>query len=142
MIAKSDSNHWIPLDSGTASGGTAAANDPFQLFLIGCVGCTLVDVVDILRKGRKHPTRIELNVEADRGESVPRILRRLFFDYHVDGPDISVEVLRRAIELSLTKYCSAALSLDCSIVFVARITLNGEAHEPFEIARDPALFGN
>jgi putative redox protein len=140
LVAKSDSNHWIPLDTGTASGGTGAANDPFQLFVIACGGCTLVDLVDILRKGRKQPTRLELDVEAERAESVPKILRKLSFQYQVDGPDISVETVRRAIELSLTKYCSASLSLDRSIFFEARITLNGEAHEPFIIARDVALF--
>jgi putative redox protein len=140
LVAKSDSNHWIPLDTGTASGGTAGANDPFQLFIIACGGCTLVDVVDILRKGRKNPIRLELNVEAARAESVPKILRKLSFDYRVDGPDISIETVRRAVELSLTKYCSASLSLDRSIVFAVRITLNGEAHEPFTIARDAAIF--
>ena len=140
LVAKSDSNHWIPLDTGTAGGGTGAANDPFQLFVIACGGCTLVDVVDILSKGRKNPTRLELNVEAARAESVPKILRKLSFDYRVDGPDVSVETVRRAVELSLTKYCSASLSLDRSIVFEVRITLNGEAHEPFTIARDAALF--
>jgi putative redox protein len=136
LMAKSDSNHWIPLDTG----GTGAANDPFQIFVIACGGCTLVDVIDILSKGRKNPSRMELNVEAARAETVPKILRKLSFDYHVDGPDLSVETVRRAIELSLTKYCSVSLSLDRSIVFEARITLNGEAHAPFTIARDAALF--
>jgi putative redox protein len=140
LVAKSDSNHWIPLDTGTASGGTAGANDPFQLFIIACGGCTLVDVVDILTKGRKNPTRLELNVEAVRAEAVPKILRKLSFDYRVDGPDISAETVRRAVELSLTKYCSASLSLDRSIIFEVRITLNGETHEPFIIPRDTALF--
>jgi putative redox protein len=140
LVAKSDSNHWIPLDTGTAGGGTGAANDPFQLFLIACGGCTLMDVVDILTKGRKNPARMELNVEATRAETVPKILRKLSFDYRVDGPNISAETVRRAVELSLTKYCSASLSLDRSIVFEVRITLNGEAHEPFTIARDAALF--
>ena len=141
LMAKSDSNHWIPLDTGAASGGTGAANDPFQLFVIACGGCTLMDVVDILAKGRKTLTRLELNMEATRAETVPKILRKLSFHYDVDGPDLSVETVRRAIELSLTKYCSASLSLDRSIVFEARITLNGEAHEPFIIPRDAALFG-
>jgi putative redox protein len=137
MVAKSDSNHWIPLDTGT--GG---ANDPFQLFVIACGGCTLMDVIDILTKSRQPPTRLELNVEAARAESVPKILRKLSFDYRVDGPNISVETVRRAVELSLTKYCSVSLSLDRSIIFEVRITLNGEAHEPFTVARDAALLGD
>jgi putative redox protein len=140
LVAKSDSNHWIPLDTGTASGGTGAANDPFQLFVIGCAGCTVVDVVDILTKSRQIPTRLELSLEATRAETVPKILRQLSFHFQVDGPNVSAQTVRRAIELSLTKYCSASLSLDRSIVFEARVTLNDQAQEPFEIARNPASF--
>lgn len=140
LVAKSDSNHWVPLDTGTASGGTAAANDPFQLFMIGCGGCSLVDVVDILAKSRKNPTRLELFMDVARAETIPKVIRKLSLSFHVDGPDITVELVRRAIELSLTKYCSASLSLDRSVIFEALITLNGYAHEPFEIARDAAIF--
>ena len=140
LMANSDSNHWIPLDTATVSSGTGAANEPFQLFVIACGGCMLIDVVDILTKSRKNPTRLELNVEAVRAETAPKILRRISFDLRVDGPNISIETVRRAIELSLTKYCSASLSLDRSIIFEARITLNETAHEPFEIPRNAALF--
>jgi putative redox protein len=140
LVAKSDSNHWVPLDTSAAGGGTAAANDPFQLFVIGCGGCSFVDVVDILAKSRKNFTRIELFLEAARAETIPKILRKLMFHYHVDGSEMTVELIRRAIELSLTKYCSASLSLDRSIVFEALITLNGQAHESFAIARDASIF--
>ncbi|RPH92776.1 OsmC family peroxiredoxin [candidate division KSB1 bacterium] len=140
FVAKSDSNHWIPLDTGTASGGSGAANDPFQLFIISCGGCAFIDVADILKKSRKTISRMELAVEASRAEAMPKILRELLFQFSVDGEDITVETVKRAIELSLTKYCSVSLSVDRSVKFKAQITLNGETTNSWEIQRDPTLF--
>lgn len=141
FLAKSDSNHWIPIDTGTASGGTAAASDPFQLFIIACGGCAFIDVVDILAKSRKTATRLELEVEAKRAETIPKILRKLNYHFLVDGEQITPEILRRAIELSLTKYCSVSLSLDRTAEFSACATLNGSPMEKFTIPRDSSIFG-
>jgi putative redox protein len=140
FMAKSDSNHWIPLDTGAASGGSASANDPFQLLVIACAGCVSLDVVDIIRKSRKTFTRYELTLEASRAEHPPKILRALHFHAHLDSEDLTEDVIRRALELSLTKYCSVSLSLDRSVKFSARITLNHHRGEEWPIPRHPSLY--
>jgi putative redox protein len=140
FLAKSDSNHWIPLDTGAPSGGSGAAGDPFQLLVTACGGCVSIDVVDILTKGRKEFSRYELTVEATRAEHAPRILRSLYFHVHLDGEDVPLESVRRAIELSLTKYCSVSLSLDRSVAFTARVTLNGHRSEEWSIPRDASIY--
>jgi putative redox protein len=140
FVAKSDSNHWVLLDLSPAGGGTGAANDPFQLFAMACGGCASVDVVDILSKGRKTLTKLELELEITRADSVPKIARMLHYHFHVDGPDLTFELVGRAIELSLTKYCSVALSLDRSVEFRGQITLNGEIGDAWEIERNAAIY--
>jgi putative redox protein len=140
LVAKADSNHWVPLDLSPAGGGTGAANDPFQLFAIACGGCASMDVVDILAKSRKTLTKLELDLEIARVDSVPKIARALHYHFRVDGPDLTFEVVGRAIELSLTKYCSVALSLDRSVEFRGQITLNGETGEAWEIERDAEIY--
>jgi putative redox protein len=140
FVAKSDSNHWVPLDLSPVSGGTGAANDPFQLFALACGGCASIDVVDILAKSRKTLTKLELDLEITRADSVPKIARVLHYHFNVDGPDLTFELVGRAIELSLTKYCSVTLSLDRSAVFRAQITLNGETGTPWKIERNAAIY--
>jgi putative redox protein len=140
FVGKSDSNHWVPLDLSAAGGGAGAANDPFQLFAIALGGCASVDVVDILDKGRKTLAKLELDLEITRADSVPKIARALHYHFHVDGPDLTFEAVGRAIELSLIKYCSAALSLDRSVAFQAQITLNGKTGTPWEIERNAAIY--
>jgi putative redox protein len=139
-MAKADSNHWIPLDTEATSGGTGGANNPFQLFLIGVGACSLVDVVDILTKGRKSVRELALDVEVKRAETHPKIVRAAHYHFRIAGDDITADAARRAIELSLTKYCSASLSLDRSVTFTVHLTLNGEAFEPRVVPRDPDLY--
>ena len=140
FVAKSDSNHWVPLDLSPVSGGTGAANDPYQLFAIACGGCATADVVDMLAKGRMSLAKLTLDLEITRADSVPKIARALHYHFHVDGPDVTMDAVRRAIELSLTKYCSVALSLDRSVAFRAQITLNGETGDTWEIERNTAIY--
>lgn len=138
-LARSDSNHWLPLDLGEASGGGGAANDPFQTFVIGIGGCVSVDIVNIVGKSRKTTTRMEIEVDAIRASTPPKILRALRFHLRIET-DATLDVVRRAVQLSLTKYCSASLSVDRSVPFTAVITLNGVAGEPWDIPRDPAIY--
>ena len=140
FVAKSDSNHWIPFDTGTASGGSASANDPVQLFIIAAGGCVSIDVLDILKKGRKTFTLYELNLEAVRAETDPKIVRSLCYNVKINGENITEDNVRRAITLSLTKYCSVSLSIDRSVTFKARITLNGMRGQIFEIPRDSSIY--
>ncbi|MBU0509878.1 OsmC family protein [bacterium] len=135
FVAKSDSNHWVPIDTGTASGGTGAANDPFQLFVIGFSGCALVDVADIVKKSRKEAARLEMFVEVTRAETAPKVVRSVEFHLQAEGDPTLGETLRRALELSLTKYCSASLSLDRAITFRGRVTVNGEASDAWDVER-------
>lgn len=138
-VARSDSNHWLPLDLGTAGGGCGAANDPFQTFVIGIGGCVSVDIVNIIMKSRKMITRMEMEVDATRAATPPKILRSLHFHVRIET-DATEETVRRALQLSLTKYCSASLSIDRSVPFRAQITLNNTAGEPWEIPRDAAIY--
>lgn len=100
----------------------------------------MTDVVDILTKGRHDFSGLEMEIEAIRRDTSPNIIRRLEYNVHVNGENLREETVRRAVELSLTKYCPVSLSLDRSTKFFARITLNGTSGEPWEILRNFELY--
>jgi putative redox protein len=139
LIARAASHHWVPIDS-PVEGTASAANDPVQLMVIACAGCVMIDTVDILLKKREEFDLLEIEIEALRRDTPPKIIRRLDFRLRINGSGLREESVHRAVELSLTKYCSVSLSLDRSIKFLAQITLNGSAGESWEIARDAAWF--
>lgn len=101
-------NHEILLDSQEEGGAS-----PMQLMLISLAGCSTIDLIHILRKGRYEITSYASEVIATRREEMPRIFNaiNLLITLETDAPD---EVLNRAIALTKTKYCSAFAVLEAS----------------------------
>jgi len=101
-------NHEILLDSQEEGGAS-----PMQLMLIALAGCSTIDLIHILRKGRYEITSYASEVIATRREEMPRIFNAitLLITLETDAPD---EVLNRAIALTKTKYCSAFAVLEAS----------------------------
>jgi len=79
---------------------------PMDLILAGLAGCTGMDVIDILRKKRQTVTGFEVQVHGDRAEEHPRKYTGFKLKYVITGRQVEPEAVRRAIELSETKYCS------------------------------------
>jgi putative redox protein len=101
-------DHEILLDSQEEGGAS-----PMQLMLISLAGCSTIDLIHILRKGRYEITSYASEVIATRREEMPRIFNAitLLITLETDAPD---EVLNRAIALTKTKYCSAFAVLEAS----------------------------
>lgn len=110
---------------GDAPGGQAIAMDhvlpgedrveagirPMRLLLLGMAGCTAMDVVSILQKKRVAFTGLQVHVTAERAEDHPKVYTQIHLEYTAKGEDVDPRALARAIELSVTKYCSAIAML-------------------------------
>jgi putative redox protein len=101
-----DSGFTIHLDGDAQSGPS-----PMELVLMGLAGCTGADVIDILRKKRQNVASLEIKVHGNRTEEHPKRYTTIEVTFSVTGQSIDSEAVRRAIELSETKYCSVAASL-------------------------------
>jgi putative redox protein len=84
---------------------------PMDLIVAGLAGCTGMDVIDILRKKRQNVTAFEVKVHGDRAEEHPRKYTGFSLKYVVTGHKLDPEAVRRAIDLSETKYCSVMATL-------------------------------
>jgi putative redox protein len=92
-------------------GDGASAADPMELILMGLAGCTGGDVVTILQKKRQQVAALEVRVHGKRAHQHPRCYREIELTFVVTGHRLDPEAVRRAIELSETKYCSVSASL-------------------------------
>lgn len=104
----SESGHKILLD-GTNPGKGAS---PMEVVLLGAGGCSAIDVVSILEKGRQQVTGCVVELEADRAEQPPRVFTNLNMHFIVTGTDLSEKQVARAVSLSMEKYCSVMKMLD------------------------------
>lgn len=83
---------------------------PVDLLIESIGSCAAADVVDILKKGRQDLEGMTIEVAADRREEHPRSVRRLVMKFIIRGP-VDEAKARRAVDLSLEKYCSVFHSL-------------------------------
>lgn len=84
---------------------------PKALLLAGLAGCSGVDVVDILEKMRIEFTEFNITVEADQTEEHPRVFKDIHMTFSIKTDHENEGKVRKAIELSLNKYCGVSAML-------------------------------
>ena len=84
--------------------------------LLSALGtCSAMDVVGILKKQRTPAESLEVEVIGTRENASPRRLKHVLMHFRIAGAGIEREQALKAIELSVTKYCSVRDSLDPNI---------------------------
>ena len=92
-------------------GDAQSAPGPFDMLLAAIATCASVDVVTILEKQRTPAQALKVRVEANRVESTPRRLASAILHFSITAPGTTIAKATRAVELSVTKYCSVRSSL-------------------------------
>jgi putative redox protein len=82
-----------------------------EFVLIGTGGCSAFDVVHILEKGREAIEDCVVELDAERAEKDPKVFTRIHMHFVVKGRALAAAKVKRAIELSVEKYCSASAML-------------------------------
>ena len=111
FLAESESCHTVVIDGPESAGGRNIGVRPMELVLMGVGGCTSFDVVTILKKSRQAITDCVAQIEAKRADEVPSVFTEIHFHFVVTGNNLKEAQVRRAIELSAEKYCSASIML-------------------------------
>jgi putative redox protein len=89
----------------------AQAPGPMLTLLLAAASCTGSDVVLILEKMRVALRQLRIEVNGTRREEMPRRYTAIRFEFHLAGEGLDEARARRAIDLSLEKYCSVVASL-------------------------------
>ncbi|MBI1183625.1 OsmC family peroxiredoxin [bacterium] len=95
--------------------GVNQGMSPMQTLLAAYAGCTVVDVVDILKKQRQHLRHLEIDISGERpatGDIKP--FTAIHLHYRLYG-DIKPHFADRAISLAVHTYCSVGASLNPEI---------------------------
>ena len=88
-----------------------AGPSPFDVLLASLATCAATDVVAILQKQRTPVTALHVSVEAHRVDATPRRLASAILHFTITAPGTNAAKAARAVELSVTKYCSVRSSL-------------------------------
>ena len=84
---------------------TANEYSPVESIVASLAGCTAMDVISILGKKRQVIDRYEVEARAEQRSKYPQVLTLVELTHIVEGTVVLEQAVRRAIELSATKYC-------------------------------------
>jgi len=88
------------------------AGSAMELVAMASASCTASDVISILQKKQQQVTGFEVHVLAPRADEHPKVFTEITLEYVGTGHQIDPKAVERAIELSLTKYCSVNKMLE------------------------------
>ena len=106
------SGHRVTMDVAPEVGGQNLGLRPMEMVLLGLGGCTAIDVLHMLRKGRQPITDMRVELDAERADDVPRVFTRIHLHFVLTGAGLDPHKIERAINLSASKYCSASMMLN------------------------------
>jgi len=112
FLAKSGSGHAVVMDGPPEGGGQNMGVRPMEMLLLGVGGCSAYDVVHILKKARQPIMDCEVELNAERAETIPKVFTEINMHFIVKGKEgLKAAQVERAVKLSAEKYCSASIML-------------------------------
>jgi putative redox protein len=109
--AKDENGHIVKMDSSPENGGQNYGVRPMQTLLIGLAGCSAIDVLMILKKQRQTINDYKMIVRGEREKGKePSLWQDIVVEFHLYGL-IDMEKAKKAVDLSMNKYCSVAATL-------------------------------
>jgi len=125
FVGETSSGHVVFIDGSTDSRGNNAGIRPTDLLLIGLGSCSGMSVVSILKKKKQDVTGFEIIIKGKKEDDWPRKITDIGLELIVRGHNISEDAVKRAIELSMERYCTVKATLESP----ARITFNYRVEE-------------
>jgi len=111
FVGESGTGHSLIMDGPEALGGRGTGMRPMELLLLGMGGCTSFDMVQMLKKGRQDIRDCVVEIDSERSAEIPKVFTKIMVHYKVTGKNLKEAQVKRAVELSTEKYCSASLML-------------------------------
>lgn len=109
--AETGSGHSLTMDGPPEHGGQNLSARPMEMILVGLGGCSAFDVVEILEKSRQKVKDCQIEIDAERADEIPAVFTKIHMHFIIAGDELNEKHVKRAVELSVDKYCSVAKML-------------------------------
>jgi putative redox protein len=111
FVGESGSGHTVVMDGPEDLGGRNLGPRPMEMLLMGTGGCSVYDVISMLKKSRQKVVDCRVEMDAERADAIPAVFTRINMHFVVIGVGLKENHVKRAVELSAEKYCSASIML-------------------------------
>lgn len=110
--ATASTGHVVRMDAAPEVGGENTGPRPMEMVLMGLGGCTGIDVVMMLQKMGQNVTDVQIEIDSERAEEIPKVYTKIHVHFKVTGTDLNEKKVQRAVDLSAEKYCSVSKMLE------------------------------
>ena len=118
-----DAGATLRLEGPADLGGTGAALRPMEAVLAALAGCSAVDVVKILTQQKEPLASLVVDVDGMRADAVPAVFTDIHVTFRIGG-GVAENKARRAVALSMEKYCSVTKMLEPSVRITHEVVLD------------------
>lgn len=138
FTAAPSSGHALAFDDRESNQG----GSPVETVLSALGSCSAMDVISIVEKKRQVVSAYEVHVTGSQRDEYPQVFTEVEVVHELTGTDLSEAAIRRAIELSATKYCpvNAMLSAGATVVH-HRYVIHSSGATPFEASEEVVATG-
>lgn len=120
--ATNETGGKMRLEGAPDLGGTGEALRPMEAVLAALAGCSAVDVVKILAQQKEPMTGLVIDVDGTRADAVPAVFTKIHLRYEIRG-NVAENKARRAVSLSVEKYCSVTKMLEPTVEITHEVVL-------------------
>lgn len=125
FLATNEAGNQVHLDTGPEDGGSGQGAGPMQAVIMALGGCSGIDIVSILKKSRQELQKFRVEIDYEREtDQVPALFTTIHVHYLFTG-DLQHAKVRRAVDLSINKYCSVAKILEKTATITVSYSVNG-----------------
>ena len=111
FAAENTRGHTYVMDGPEDHGGENLGPRPMEMILMGLGGCSQFDVITILQKSRQKVQDCAIEISAERADEIPAVFTKIHMNVIVKGESLKEAHVKRAVELSIDKYCSVVKML-------------------------------
>lgn len=125
LEAKNENGNIVHMDGSEKIGGENKGVRPMEMLLMALGGCSTIDIISILNKMKQTLTDIHIEIDGQREEGVePSLFKNIDVKFICKG-EVESDKLKRAVDLSMQKYCSVAKTLEKTATINYQTELNG-----------------
>lgn len=119
-------DHHQFTDGKKEFGGKDRGPNPKEYVLAGLCGCTGMDVVSLMKKYKINFTQFSISAESDLTKNHPVVFSQIKLNFKVQAENADMELLKKAVELSMTKYCGVSAMLSKAVNITYTLQLNDQ----------------
>jgi putative redox protein len=95
----------VLMDTSPENGGYNSGLGPKAMMLASLAGCSGLDVVSILKKMKVPFSDFRIDTYGELTDEHPKYYKEVTVEYHLYGDNLDEEKIKKAVDLSIEKYC-------------------------------------